>query len=538
MGWYLAESRQPNLNHELVHGAGVRVEGYETSRPIYMYLVELDDQAIARLERLVDEDGRVKKRLAFPGVHNWWFALTGKARWPGTSIRSTELRSADGRRLPRALGNDQLETIRASQATRTQASSASSWIDSLQGELRSSFDTVRIESDDANVFIADEPIAIEELMSEVAAQQTMRADSLPEMSDSWRRALVDSHSELGALVQIRELLRLDSGDARYALELLDFGGVRGYICVGPADDESWPWLAIASIEPRSPGTVALFLSDFIESRGSGYGVDAFFPGHSIASGSALMLMRSGGFLSRGDLRDALLPWLSEENDWQKLRADLEQTVRERNSSGVSLPDTSGELLDAYLDTALTEMQWPVDKFDKTAELAATQPSRRRPVLGRSEFLKQLSEDESPAVAEACDRFMKTLSEQPGVFWQPREAAFSARLRDPRGSRQNISLFSLTLRSRTRAEEGLHFGYMRTHLRRRDLSTDACDNFYEKIDGLFHVGFYEAPSYLDDRYPNPVGYEKFVARLDEVTSAVVETAEEIARSATAVRTSVT
>jgi hypothetical protein len=77
------------LEHRGQRSQGIRCEGYVTSEPVFMHLLELTADEVGSLRILAG----FKNRFA-PSIHSaWWFAGKGaKAHWPGrTTVRSSLL---------------------------------------------------------------------------------------------------------------------------------------------------------------------------------------------------------------------------------------------------------------------------------------------------------------------------------------------------------------------------------------------------------------------------------------------------------------
>jgi hypothetical protein len=116
MTWYLAESHDHAVEHGGRHSEGV-VADVKGSEKIYLHVLALTDEEIARLAPRVDEHGnREHARLALPRDEAWWIAVEGEAFWPklhrprlssrcaeqGGSYRPVPLSEEDLRRLRQA----------------------------------------------------------------------------------------------------------------------------------------------------------------------------------------------------------------------------------------------------------------------------------------------------------------------------------------------------------------------------------------------------------------------------------------------------
>ncbi len=103
MAKYLVESHDWQLFHGGATTDGALGQG-GGSEKIYLHLIEVSDDDIARLVPRVDEnDNRDHSRLALPNNDEWWVPVDGKKAYPKTfnpKVISRCLTGGDG--IPKA----------------------------------------------------------------------------------------------------------------------------------------------------------------------------------------------------------------------------------------------------------------------------------------------------------------------------------------------------------------------------------------------------------------------------------------------------
>ena len=82
MAWYIAESYEFSVDHGGRESQGV-VGDHKGSEKLYLHVLSITDDEIARLRPRVDDDGNTQHaRLALPRNDAWWIATEGEAAWP------------------------------------------------------------------------------------------------------------------------------------------------------------------------------------------------------------------------------------------------------------------------------------------------------------------------------------------------------------------------------------------------------------------------------------------------------------------------
>jgi len=88
------------------------------SEKIYLHVVPIDEAELKQLRVRIDEDdNKQHDRLALPGRYDWWLAVEGEKRWPGTRISSKCALDENGAPRPLALTAaelSELERVKAS----------------------------------------------------------------------------------------------------------------------------------------------------------------------------------------------------------------------------------------------------------------------------------------------------------------------------------------------------------------------------------------------------------------------------------------
>lgn len=84
MALYVVESTFHEIEHAGQKPKGVVGQG-PGSEKLYLFVIAIDDAALAKLGPRVDEDGNKQHdRRALPGNEEWWIAVEGEKVWPGT----------------------------------------------------------------------------------------------------------------------------------------------------------------------------------------------------------------------------------------------------------------------------------------------------------------------------------------------------------------------------------------------------------------------------------------------------------------------
>jgi hypothetical protein len=146
-------------------------------------------------------------------------------------------------------------------------------------------------------------------------------------------------------------------------------------------------------------------------------------------------------------------------------------------------------------------------------------------MTRAEFLDAAGAVHGGEVRQSLERLLVELSGR-GVVWEPRETGLSARLAGPASRKQPISLFWWSVESRRGTGDGMHFGYLRSHLRRDALPERLADTFYAAVAEIFSPGMHEAAVHLDDRYPNPIRFGELTVHADAFVEAVARVASDL------------
>ncbi len=115
MSLYLVESHDWQILYSGCMSDGALGQGGGAEK-IYLHVIEVSDEQIAKLAPRVDDDGnRQSDRLALARNDEWWIAVDGRKAWPKTynpKITSGCEMGADAIPRARPLSDEQVATLK------------------------------------------------------------------------------------------------------------------------------------------------------------------------------------------------------------------------------------------------------------------------------------------------------------------------------------------------------------------------------------------------------------------------------------------